>query len=345
MTSNHFIPTADLCEYLYANHYDIEAILPECAVLETMTALTSNSDTQALLRGLTGHDHFIDAQHIPKNQLDQLCCTDVTRGWTSTYMNEVETVLLERGWLHQRRSYPCDISADPDAVLTVSVSGDQDLGTILFIRDYHWPQSPDDQQVVGDEVKMMVFTYRLKELRTLLQLQAKHVFVENTFESWTVEQVRRQRKQLDDNGTLEGLREALFSGSLNGPPTAEQMRVLSVGPIQLLYALVASGDVALYGTTSSDGQARNEAMVAKSRRHEVSEEELTQYNAVVEAEAVERVMHVIRAHPGERSALIFGASHQFRDDFVALPYSPTMLTLHFEALGKNIMSHPNILKL
>lgn len=246
----------------------------------------------------------------------------------------------------------------------VDLAGDPKLGTVLFIRQAHLsplgsdPLSPSQQD-------MQVARYQFKILKLLSRLRPKDVFLENWQINYTPQQLHHSDMIIDELPlAMRKQIGAALSPQRISKPTEQQLITIAFIRSAYVYSL-AYNDVSLRRTLrpeesgtiekcndalmrnrklSSMGQMRHpetgELVEVQKLSFDLEHPEVVRVCSVRDKLAVREMIAHLKAHPGDRIALVYGMWHEVADDFEAAGFTPQVLSVWW--LLEGIPLSPNV---
>jgi len=188
------------------------------------------------------------------------------------------------------------------------LKGNPNVGTVDFIRQAHAVPGMDVNFAKG------ISLYQLEILKVLEQKKYKAVFVEGEdFEDG-------KPIVLSDDNQKE-IKDSFFNYDASNP-SEKQLELLSIFDASSIYR-VLNEQAAIYGTENLLLNFKSGLLA----RHNSTTSHRNRYLSFArEKYAAKKVRKYLDEHPGEEVALIFGARHNFRFDFMRdLPLEGFML--------------------
>lgn len=293
-----------------------------------ITTITSSALLQARLRelDLNGDGMLDPATEVPRMPLsDQLHCTDVTTRWSTEEFRFIEYALQEVGFVGSTRWKLC---VPPRSMTVVEeIQRPETAGHVYFLRQIH-QGPPGMPATVVDAVDRYQFTM-FQQLRAL---GPKRVFREGTLFEKETGALRAQftRREWDAIHTA-------FATIAPEGPTAAQLQLMRQYDLDgaTLYALLHE-DVTLSPANSRDVDAQTISLSIQGRqiadpqtRRAFFQQQQHVINTLRERDAAKVVTDYLAAHPGETTALVYGAEHQFRAAFLELATPPSLTSIEW----------------
>lgn len=207
--------------------------------------------------------------------------------------------------------------ASPNAEVSILVPGDHRVGVVLYIAQNH------------DKVDLQ---YQYEILKLLIKLGYKHVFSEGA--------MKEQPPELVSQNLPAEVR-AQFAALFSETNLLEQPN-----PVQMNILLKAKQAGAVYCVMKEGVFIHTpESYEVRTKMAEVEKTDWDQFLKLAyltrEDVATSKIMNFLKAHPGETAILIFGAGHDFQDNFANSEKKPIVIEISFPILikkstGKNL---------
>lgn len=241
------------------------------------------------------------------------------------------------------------------------LTGDKAVGEVLFIRQIHrppiFPFEVEQLSSYEDAASLTVATwagmvkagiYQAGILDVLVQVQPQHLFLEGATTTFAPEASQRH---------MEGLRaewEAAATHPIYGPFMSRvdprnpegQLMMLALFGAGSVYAATFEG-VTVHQTTSRDDVVQDgELMDFYGEKHGSAAQAMNDPEFIapwmdgMEDRATRSVIEFLTDNPGEKIVLVFGAAHNFCDDFVRYNFIPKMDSIWFTDLDYPLPSLP-----
>jgi len=216
---------------------------------------------------------------------------------------------------------------------SLALFGDRSVGELVYIRQVHHALGLDA------DMTREIAEYQTQIFRELESGKYQHVFLESYTEDHAPRSKFRPRP-----ANLELIR-SVFPSGFPKELNAGQRKVLFEEGGGLVYAALHD-EVSVHKTwTPEEGQENYEKLFQGTGRGGLAPEEaiknldwIVQLEKNIphvfsdrEAMATREVMEFLSKHPGERAVLIFGAAHEFEDDFGRLEHPPILRTIEWRS--------------
>jgi len=210
----------------------------------------------------------------------------------------------------------------------VELEGDPKLGTVLFIRQVHLP--PNFKEDL--DFLVLIGNYQLEILRLLEQLRPQHVFTEDSDYTFSPEDLHHGDYRINDFDLKRRLQmRKLFGRRIPRDPDPRLLMGTAVARAQLVYAM-RHEDVYLRRAAAPE-----EAHLWDDCRRLGPEASDSEFSEVClyrrERVMVREISEFLRKHPGERVALVYGAAHNFADDFKKAGFQPRIISVWWDIPG------------
>lgn len=205
----------------------------------------------------------------------------------------------------------------------VDLEGDPSVGTIFFLRNYHTPgmevMHSDDPRLV--DYRMFIVASQWEALQLLEQLGAKNVFYERVSISTTGPEYTEELRSQDPR--ILPIVDTLRSAGREMPDYGLGIFNVDIGA-PYSYAL-RNPEVHLHPVFTPEEQLQSIGIMKsgdeKARNKDFFDRE---------AWATRNIMKYLQAHPGESIVVVFGAIHNFCDDFIKADFKPRIVSAWYE---------------
>lgn len=197
------------------------------------------------------------------------------------------------------------------------IIGNKRVGKITYIRQIHHVHG------TSDRMKTLIGAYQFQMLKELKRLKPKFIFAEGLLEDYIVD-----AKQ---NAHIVDMIKNRFSKRWHKRvlPSTDQMELLRKFGAAIIYAHLDTS-VVLKKTRSNEYSQQSKYYSFKKMIYEA------------EKFASKMVIDFLKKHKGKSVVLIFGAGHEFKDNFLA--FNPVLVSVHFPEFFEKLKIHPNLWK-
>lgn len=191
------------------------------------------------------------------------------------------------------------------------LKGDQRLGTLIYIRQFH------NRDEFDAETKKRAGRYQFEILKELAARKSLHVFVESLYEDLTPENIYR-KEPISEFNAIRGI----FHNTIPKNPSNLQINVLAEYGAANVYAAL-NEKVYLHATLTKDESDTIDDEI--KRGINVGENILTRREEL----ATQNVIYFMKSNPGKTVVLIYGGEHEFVDDFKRAAFEPMVISVNF----------------
>ncbi|MDL1872533.1 hypothetical protein FBR05_10030 [Deltaproteobacteria bacterium PRO3] len=214
----------------------------------------------------------------------------------------------------------------------LEINGNDSAGRVLYIRQMH-----DFPGLTSQEARE-VADYQRHILNELEREKPNHIFLESLAEDYPPRSKFHPRP-----GPFQLIRNVFPSGIPRELNASQQKLLLEAGA-GMIYAALRD-EVFLHKTWTEEEAEENYRRLYKGTGREAlaPEEAVKDYGWIIQLEknvpevfdaretmAVREVMHLLEKERGAKAALIFGAAHEFADDFKKQAKVPTLRSVVWE---------------
>lgn len=225
-----------------------------------------------------------------------------------------------------RANNPSSTQPNIQRVERLDSVGDPRLGQVIFLRQIHYVEGMERRDLVNSGIYQQQI---YQELEALHARGIRHIFGEGAYDRYVIN--REERGQV-----LQRLPRGLGSISLSD----SQYTFLSWFSAYRVFQ-VFHDDSSLHSVTSREEAERLHSETLERVRvgyerglteHEVASglEDLDERS---EDSAVFRIIEFLRTHPTETVVLVFGMSHDFRDNFERAAFRPQIRSVWWQIQG------------
>jgi len=201
----------------------------------------------------------------------------------------------------------------------VEMEGDPSLGTVFFLRNYHTPGFGMMRQDDRQDYQLFIIASQWKTLQLLEQLGAKDVFYERVSKTTTGEDFLNQLRGNPRMSPVLPVIDALKVEHSDYPPYGIGLLNVDLGA-PYTYA-IRNPEVRLQPVFTPEEHKETLRMrVADGSQNTLDRE----------AWATREISQFLKANPGKSVVLVFGAAHNFCDNFAQQNFKPRMVSAWFE---------------
>ena len=204
----------------------------------------------------------------------------------------------------------------------VELEGNPNAGEVVFIRQIH------DRPGLPPDVKQLIGQYQFRILQELTDRKVKDVFAESLYEDIVPGDPRRN----DPKGMIGAVKK-IFPNGVPSEPNPLQLNMLTNVGACSIYAYL-NPDVTLHRTYAN--YAEYMKIDAEIKRWSTSPKGMDKAMDIVlnkrEELATRELMAFLKQNPGKKVALVFGVSHEFKDDLLKQASLPVLTSVKFNNL-------------
>jgi hypothetical protein len=219
--------------------------------------------------------------------------------------------------------------------LRLDLDGDPEVGEIMFIRQSHLPDPDLSTESITESKLMDIGLYQAEIFYLLEDLQPKHLFLEGL----PVDFPPSMHNQLilEVQKGYKDFRGMFVEGESPEERKRKSLILLSMLGAGLTYAL-NHADVFLHKTHTEEEnlwlENQRQKHLEKYRGDSNTQLQDTSFWEIIlnkrETWVTRELTHFLRDHPGEKAVLIYGALHNFCDDFIREGLKPYILSVWWE---------------
>jgi len=221
----------------------------------------------------------------------------------------------------------------------VDLEGDRKLGEVLFLRQFHRLHSSVQlTEAQTEALRKITGLYQLHILRELEEGKIKYVFVEDNPTLNSPGGKRLGDLYEADINQLRGIVDRFFPEQLSERFDKGQLHVATMYPHGDQLYFVRNPGVFLHPTLTPQELKNFDRIIAQGLEQAKDLEELIQKDPAIRKSLVEgrekvatrEMINFLKKHPQERIAIIYGAAHDFSDDFLAQGFKPRLVSVWWD---------------
>lgn len=295
-------------------------------IKKDVSKITPDSELQRRTRELGNGDATIETQEVDSNRDGYLDLNKVTRRWSACEFRRAQDSLFLAGLIYRTKKTSCDAQPwQQEVVITTELEGNAKNGIVIFVRQKH-----GDGDLTGpnvDPIDFVTALYQHRILRFLFDRNAMHVFHEGI---------------VFDMPPQDPLKKDIsFQKALHTkfPPGWEDPRNLTKAQVSMFLDLGAAAiypllfkPAFLHRTemkTTEEVRQLHDKFKAGRSAPSLIKEIFKESCHVREKLSTKAVMDFLRQNRGSEAVLVYGANHQFKDDFSLGPNTPVLVSIDF----------------
>lgn len=271
----------------------IAEISPDARVRRLLESLDQNRDAR------------IDSDEVDFDRDGFLDSSSTSFSWSIEQRNSIQNALFQRGFIRFR------------TIERLELAGNPNFGTVVFLRQNH------DRPELNDRIRVPIGRFQAAILLYLMAHNAEHVFDEG---------LTRDvlgfvpSNPIPPHEGLERARNQFMQRLLAGNIADSSFALQAQDGASSIYALLFN-DIQLHRTAEPWEEAYYRRIIDN---HDLPAALRNHYRMRVrEKAAASQVLAFLRAHPGEVAYLVYGARHEFADNFWDPFFNPRLISVTF----------------
>lgn len=275
-------------------------------LIRKISEISSDASLQGLLRRLDeNNDQQISSDEVDFDRDGFLDPTSTSFSYSIEQRNAVQNILFQRGFIRFR------------SIERLELEGNPNFGTVIFLRQTH------DRPELNDRIRVAVGRFQVAMLFYLMERNAQHVFDEGSTQDMLA---YIPTTPWPEHQGLERARNLLVQRLLSGNIANSSLSLHASDGAAGVYGLLFN-DVSFHRSV----EPWEEDYYRRITHNPSLPKHLRDYYRmqVRERAAARQIITFFREQPGEVVYLIYGARHEFADDFSDPFFNPRLISVTF----------------